>query len=386
MSASEKRGGRGRGLLIATLLFLVVGGAWWAYEEAIGQYFETTENAQVDGDLIRVMAQINGTVVAVLAEETDYVNRGQLLVQLDDTDAQLLVDRQRAALGLAVRETAAEMAAANRAQARVDEQTARLNQSAADLKRRRGLVKQQVISSEELQHAEDEFVANRSATQAAKHELAGIQARTGGVELVDHPRVQAQAVALREALITLHRTKVLAPISGVVARREIGPGQQVAPHNPLFTLVPLERIWVNVNLKENQLANLRIGQPVALVSDLYGDDVEFDGTVAGLTPGTGSLFSLLPPQNATGNWIKIVQRLTVRVSLDAEQLRDYPLPLGVSLAAKLDTHDRDGVMLTRAVAERPSWATDVYLIPQAEIDTTIRQVIQMNLPPTDPQQ
>ncbi|RLA14807.1 MAG: multidrug export protein EmrA, partial [Gammaproteobacteria bacterium] len=156
--------------------------------------------------------------------------------------------------------------------------------------------------------------------------------------------------------------------------------------NPLFTLVPLERIWVNVNLKENQLANLRIGQPVALVSDLYGDDVEFDGTVAGLTPGTGSLFSLLPPQNATGNWIKIVQRLTVRVSLDAEQLRDYPLPLGVSLAAKLDTHDRDGVMLTRAVAERPSWATDVYLIPQAEIDTTIRQVIQMNLPPTDPQQ
>ena len=383
--AESANGGRGRSLLIATLIFVVVGAAWWAYDEFIGQFAETTDNAQVDGDLIRVMAQINGTVVAVLGEETDYVEQGQLLVQLDDTDAQLLVDRQRAALGLAVRETAAEIAAADRAQALIGERQARFNQSAADLKRRRGLVKQQAISAEELQHAEDEFVASRSAMQAVEHELAAIQARVGGVALVDHPRVQTQVTALREALITLHRTKVLAPVSGVVARRDIGPGQQVAPHNPLFSLVPLERVWVNVNFKENQLANLRIGQPVVLVSDLYGDEVEFDGTVAGLTPGTGSLFSLLPPQNATGNWIKIVQRLTVRVLLDAEQLLDYPLPLGVSLAATVDTHDRDGEMLTRAAAERPSWTTDVYQVPQAEIDTTIAQVIRMNRADIKPQ-
>lgn len=383
--AETANGGRGRSLFIATIIFLIVGVAWWAYEAFIGQYAETTDNAQVDGDLIRVMAQISGTVVAVHGEETDYIEQGQLLVQLDDTDAKLQVERQRAALGLAVRETAAEIAAADRAQALISEQKARFNQSAADLKRRRGLVKQQAISAEELQHAEDAFVASRSAMQAVEHELAAIQARVGGVALVDHPRVQAQVTALREALITLHRTKVLAPVSGVVARREIGPGQQVAPHNPLFSLVPLERIWVNVNFKENQLANLRIGQPVTLVSDLYGDEVEFNGTVAGLTPGTGSLFSLLPPQNATGNWIKIVQRLTVRVLLDADQLIDYPLPLGVSLEAKVDTRDREGEMLTRVASERPDWTTDVYEIPQVEIDATIAQVIRVNLPDTKPQ-
>ena len=375
-------GGRRRNLIIATLLFVVIGVAWWAYDEFVGQYWEQTENAQVDGDLIRVMSQINGTVVEVLAEETDFVDQGQLLVRLDDTDARLLVDKRKAELALAVRETAAEIASAEREQAQVNEQKARFNQSAADLTRRRGLIKQQAISSEELQHAEDEFVATRSALRAAEHQLASIQARVGGVGLVNHPRVRAQASALREALITLHRTAVRSPVSGLVARREIGLGQQVAPRNPLFTVVPLERVWVNVNLKENQLANLRIGQSVTLVSDLYGDSVEFDGRVAGLTPGTGSLFSLLPPQNATGNWIKIVQRLTVRVELDLQQLRDHPLPLGVSLDAQLNTHDREGEMLTSVATQRESWSTQVFEVPQAEFDAEIAEVIRANLPPS----
>ena len=375
------KGSRRRSLLIATFLFVLIAVVWWGYEAAIGQYSEQTENAQVDGDLIRVMAQVSGTVVELLTEETDFVEQGQLLALLDDTDARLEVQNKQAALGLAVRNTAAEMAVADRAQARLEEQQARFNQSAADLKRRRGLVKQQVISSEELQHAEDDLIADRSAMQAAQHELASIKALVGGVALVDHPRVRAQAVALRSALIKLHRTRILAPVSGRIARREISPGQQVAQHNPLFTLAPEGRIWVNVNLKENKLANLRIGQPVTFRSDLYADEVEFTGLVAGLTPATGSLFSLLPAQNATGNWIKIVQRLTVRVVIDAQQLAQFPLPLGASLEAAIDTHNRDGEMLTSVVTQRPAWNTDVYQLPEARFDDQIAAVIKENLTP-----
>ena len=384
--AANSNGGRRRNLLIVTVLFLGLGVAWWLYETTVGQFAENTDNAQVDGDLIRVMAQVKGTVINLHAEETDFVAQGQLLAQLDDTDARLQVAREQAALGLAVRETAAEMAVADRTEAQFREQTARFNQSAADLKRRRGLAKQQAISTEELQHAEDELIADRSAMQAAGHAVASINARVGGVEIVDHPRVRAQALALRSALISLHRTRILAPVSGRIARREISPGQQVAQHNPLFTLAPEGRVWVNVNLKENQLANLRIGQPVKLSSDVYGDEVEFEGMVAGLTPATGSLFGLLPAQNATGNWIKIVQRLTVRVVVNAKQLAEFPLPLGASLEATIDTHNRDGEMLTSVTTQRPVWNTNIYQLPETEFDAQIFAVIEENLKQVKPAQ
>lgn len=286
-----------------------------------------------------------------------------------------------AQLALAVRDVVSGVATIEREQAQVANRRALFNQSAANLKRRRGLIKDQAISDEELQHARDEFEAARAALQAAEQQLSTVSATFGGVALTEHPRVMTAAAQLREALIMRYRTQVRAPVSGIIARREIAPGQQVGITNPLLTLVPLERAWVNVNLKESQLANLRVGQPVTMVSDLYGGDVEFNGRVEGLTPGTGSLFSLLPPQNATGNCIKIVQRLSVRVSLDAEQIDSHPLPLGVSLKATINTRDRGGDIITSNTTERTGWRTPVYTLPDVEFDQQIGAVIDANRDP-----
>jgi len=382
MSSDVERplGGRRRRLFLFTLGVLVVAAAWGGWWRVYGQYSEHTENAQVAGNRLTVMPQIVGSVVAVQVDDTDQVRRGDLLVQLDAADAQLAVSTAQAALADAAREVFGLAAQRARAQAAVGLAQSELERTLADLDRRRRLVVRQSISAEEAQHAELNTNTARAAVLVASRQLAVAQAAVGSGPLRGHPRVKLAAANLRDAYLRLERCRILAPADGQVAQRSVQVGQQVTPATRLLDIIPLEAVWVEVNFKEGQLANLRLGQPVRMTTDVYGDGLEFTGRVAGIGAGTGSVFSLLPPQNATGNWIKIVQRVPVRVTIDRDSLAGRPLPLGASVAAVVDTHDRDGAPSTGAVAPGAGrYATDIYADRLPGIDTRVQQQVEAAL-------
>lgn len=380
MEATEQaptRGRRRRRLLLFALVVLVMAAAWAAWWHLHGQYRERTENAQVAGNQLTVMPQVTGTVTAVQADDTDRVRRGDLLVQLDDADARLAVATAEAALADAAREVTTLVADRERAEAAVGLAQAQLDRALADLQRRRGLVVRRSISAEELNHAELDANTARMAVRLARRQLAVAQASLGSGPLREHPRVLQAAARLREAYLQLARCRVLAPADGQVAQRRVQVGQQVSPSSRLLDIVPLDAVWVEVNFKEGQLANLRLGQPVDMTSDLYGDRFAFSGRVSGIGAGTGSVFSLLPPQNATGNWIKIVQRVPVRVAIDRDSLEGRPLPLGASVEAVVDTRSRDGELVTGAPAPADGrYATAVYAERLAAIEASVAQRVQ----------
>lgn len=368
---------RRRRLLLFALIVLVLGVAWSAWWRLHGQYRERTENAQVVGNQLTLMPQITGTVTAVQADDTDRVRRGDLLVHLDDADARLAVATAEAALADAAREVTTLVADRERAAAAVGLAQAQLDRALADLQRRRGLVVRRSISAEELNHAELDANTARVAVRLARRQLAVAQANRGSGPPREHPRVLQAAARLREAYLLLARCRILAPADGQVAQRQVQVGQQVSPSSRLLDIVPLDAVWVEVNFKEGQLANLRLGQPVHMTSDLYGNRFAFSGRVSGIGAGTGSVFSLLPPQNATGNWIKIVQRVPVRVAIDRESLGGRPLPLGASVEAVVDTRDRDGELVTGAPAPADGrYATAVYAERLAAIEASVAQRVQ----------
>jgi membrane fusion protein (multidrug efflux system) len=372
---SKGRPGRRRRRLLLFVALLLVGGvAWAAWWQLSGQFHESTENAQVAGNRLTVMPQITGTVTAVRADDTDHVQRGDLLVQLDDADARLAAAAAEAALAEAVREVTMLVADRGRAAAAVELANARLARANADLERRRGLIVRRSISAEELNHAELAASTARASVEVARRQLAVAQSALGGTPLREHPRLRQAVTGLRRAYLDVERCRVLAPAAGQVAQRSVQVGQQVTPASRLLDVVPLDDVWVDVNFKEGQLANLRIGQAVRLGTDLYGDRVTFTGRVAGIGAGTGSVFSLLPPQNATGNWIKILQRVPVRVSIDRDSLGGRALPLGISVSATVDTQDRSGELVTSAAApDAARYATDVYAERLQDIDARVAQ-------------
>ncbi|HEY0675672.1 MAG TPA: efflux RND transporter periplasmic adaptor subunit [Immundisolibacter sp.] len=382
MSSDVERapGARRRRLFLFTLGVLLVAAAWGGWWRVYGQYREHTENAQVAGNRLTVMPQIAGSVVAVQVDDTDQVRRGALLVQLDESDAQLAVSTAQAALADAAREVFGLATQRERAQAAVALAQSELERTLADLDRRRRLVVRQSISAEEAQHAELNANTARAAVRVASRQLAVAQAAVGSGPLNGHPRVKLAAARLRDAYLHLERCRILAPADGQVAQRSVQVGQQVTPATRLLDIIPLDAVWVDVNFKEGQLANLRLGQPVRMTTDVYGDDLEFTGRVAGIGAGTGSVFSLLPPQNATGNWIKIVQRVPVRVTIDRDSLGGRPLPLGASVTAVVDTHDRDGAPSTGAAAPGAGrYATDIYADRLPGIDTRVQQQVEAAL-------
>ena len=320
------------------------------------------------------MPQTSGTVVAIYGDTTQAVTEGQLLVQLDDSDARLQLDAAEAALASAVREVRGLYATSHgnlpllaqrradlaRAQAELASSDAALAQAESEYNRRVELSKQNFVSPENVQIALTARDAARAQHEAATHAVqassAAIEqtmdqasvsrARVDNTSLENHPEVRAAAVRVREAALTLARTRVLAPVSGQVARRSVQIGERVALGASLLAIVPLDKVWLDANFKETELRDVRIGQAVALTSDFYGNSFVFHGKVLGLVPGTGSAFSLLPAQNATGNWVKIVQRVPVRIAFDAKELQSHPLRIGLSMDATIDTHDRSGAVLT----------------------------------------
>lgn len=328
---------RKRQLTILALIFAVAGLAWVIHWYIHGRTHESTDDAYVAGNLIRITPRVSGTVVAVLADDTDHVKQGQPLVKLDDTDARLALDKAEATLGETVRRISQTFEARAQQAANVAVKQRNLEQAEADLARREKAVAVEAVSREETEHALAARDKAKSELQLAQAQLAASNAAVVGTTVETHPAVKQAEAQLREAWLTLQRCEISAPENGQIAKRSVQVGQQVAPGMSLMALVPMNQLWVEANFKEDQLRGMTIGQPVLLTSDLYGSGVTLHGTVVGLSPGTGSVFSLLPAQNASGNWIKIIQRLPVRIALDPKDLAEHPLRVGLSMRVEVDT-------------------------------------------------
>ncbi|MDE2279088.1 MAG: efflux RND transporter periplasmic adaptor subunit [Xanthomonadaceae bacterium] len=369
---------RRRALLIVTAVFVLAALAWFLLWTFVFSLRESTDNAYVGGNLVGISAQVPGTVIAVLADDTQHVDAGQPLVKLDPTDADVRLRQARSALALAVRQVRGQTDTANSADAAVAARRIELSKAEADLKRHLPLVAAQAESPEVVQHLRDAVAAAQAALDAAQAQAQAAHAAIAGTDIADNPAVQQARANFRAAWIAAQRNTIVAPVSGYVAQRSVQLGNSVAPGQPLMSVVPLHHLWVDANFKENQLRHIRIGQPATLTTDLYGDKVTYHGKVIGLGAGTGSVFSLLPAQNATGNWIKVVQRVPVRIALNDKELDRHPLRVGLSADVTVDIRDDHGQTLASGPAQ-PAAVTSVYDGIASQADAEADKVIRANL-------
>ena len=375
-------------LAIACLLGALGYGLYWFF---FARFHVDTDNAYVQGNVVQITSQVAGTVVAIDADDTDQVKAGQSLVRLDPVDARVALDQAAAQLAQTVREVRATYATNKALAATIAARQADVARSetdsqrwSADFGRRQGLVDGGAVSVEELQHLRTAIANARSAQAAAsaglseaREQLAKNETMTEGTSVETHPRVLAAAAKYREAWLAFKRSDIAAPVAGTVARRSVQVGQRIASGVPMMAIVPLDQLWVDANFKESQLSSLRVGQPATLTADVYGQRIEYRGQIAGLGAGTGSAFSLLPAQNATGNWIKIVQRVPVRIVLDSKALAEHPLRVGLSMEVRVDVHDQSGAAVTAA---RPNVAsTGIFSELDQGADERVNAIVSANL-------
>lgn len=392
--AHAARQARRRGLGLIALVALLAAAAWGLWHGLAGRHQQHTDNAYVAGHVVQVTPQVAGTVVAVHAEDTDTVRAGQALVQLDAADARLALARAEAELARTVREVRGRFASGGALQAQVAQRSAELARAQAeqaraqdDVDRRRPLVEGGAVAGEEFQHAQAQLAAARAGVAAAqaalgtaREQLAAHLEPLRGLQVPQHPAVLQAAAQVREAWLGTQRTTLLAPVAGQVARRSVQLGQRVQPGAALMTVVPLDALWVDANFKESQLAELRVGQSATLYADVHGKRQAYQGRVAGLGAGTGAAFALLPAQNATGNWIKIVQRVPVRIALDAAELAAHPLRIGLSMDVTVDTRSPGSAPVAGA-APPPVARTQVFEAQEAQADAAVARILQAHLGP-----
>lgn len=374
----NKNGKRKSTLLLLTLLFVIIAVAYGMYWFLVLRHYEETDDAYVAGNQVQIMAQVSGSVTKVWADNTDFVQEGDVLVTLDPTDAKQAFERAKTQLASSVRQTRQLMINSQQLQANIDLKKTALSQAQSDLNRRIPLGTANLIGREELQHARDAVASAQAELNVAIQQYNANQAMVLGTQLENQPAVKQAATEVRNAWLDLERTKIVSPMTGYVSRRSVQPGAQISPTTPLMAVVPATDLWVDANFKETQVAHMRIGQPVTVTSDIYGDEVKYKGTVIGLDMGTGSAFSLLPAQNATGNWIKVVQRLPVRISLDKKQLEEHPLRIGLSMLANVDTSNREGQMLANKVRKSPVYESNAREISLDPVNKLINDIVQAN--------
>ena len=332
-----RNGGKaGRSALLKTLFILaVIGGLCAVWLHFFSRPFERRDDSYAAGYQIRVSARTSGRVSEIFVESTEEVEAGELLVRLDPTDAALALERAGNELAQAVREINSLKAQRGRLLAVIEARERELALSEAEYKRRQGLKAGTSVTAEELERYLNQASISRANLEAARRDLEVTERLLGPSGVFDHPKVGLARANLKAAWLSLKRCEVRSPASGVVARRSVQVGVQVDPSVPLMAVVPSDQVWVEANLKESQLGRVRLGQKVTVSSDMYGGDRVYRGVVAGLSPGTGSVFSLLPPENATGNWIKVVQRVPARIVIEPSDLRAAPLILGLSMRTKI---------------------------------------------------
>ena len=377
--AGVSRGKRRRILLLIAAAFILIGLIWLALWHFVFSLRQVTDDAYVHGNMVTVAAQVPGTVTAVLADDTDRVLAGHPLVRLDPTDADLNLARARHALAQAVRQVRGQTDTAAQLDAVIAARRAELAQAQSTLNRQLPLLAQRAVSPQKITELRAAVATTRAALTAAERQAAAARAAVAGTDILRNPTVLAARDAFIAAWIAVQRDTVPAPVSGYVAQRTVQVGSRIQPGQPLMMVIPLHQLWVDANFKETQLAGLRIGQPATIVSDVYGSGVVFHGRVEGLSPGTGAAFALLPPQNASGNWIKVVQRVPVRISLDKAELARHPLRIGLSTTVTVRTSNRSGPMLAATPPSRPVSSTGVFSYPLAQADAEAAQVIRANL-------
>ncbi len=355
-----KNGKRGKILSIIALAFAAIGISYGAYYYLYAQFHEETDDAYVGGNLVYINSVVSGTVVAIGADDNQPVKAGQPLVRLDHADSVVALADAEARLGETVRQIRQQFRAVDEAAAVVEQRKTDLARAADDLARRTPLAGTDSESGEDLAHARQAVAAAKDALNVAQKQLASAKTAVDGTTLRQHPSLLRARAAYLQAWLATQRNDIPAPVDGVVARRSVQVGQRIAPGTSLMAVVPLSGVWVDANVKEPQLFNIRIGQSATVAADVYGRHVEYHGKVAGISAGTGGAFSLLPPQNATGNWIKVVQRVPVRIALDQGEVKDHPLRVGMSTAVNIDTHDRGGSVLTALALPDASLDTPVY--------------------------
>ena len=348
---------RRKALLGATLAFLLIGVAAVLYYMLVLSQEEETDNAYIGGNLVMLTSQVTGNVQEIRADETQLVNAGAEVIKLDAVDADVTLRQAQARLGAIVLQLREKYANAVQYEAVLQQRKLSLKKAEDDLARRAPLGDDHTLSAEEVTHAKQAVDDAKAALNVAVEQVKTAQAALGGTTLAQHPAVLAAKEDFVQAWLAARRNAILAPVSGYVAKRSVQVGAHVSPGMALLSIVPLDQLWVDANFKESELQNIRIGQPVTVEADIYGGKVTYHGNVVGLSAGTGSAFSLLPAQNASGNWIKVVQRLPVRIALDSKELAEHPLRLGLSATVTVDTHRRDGAVLGAAMPSVPVYAT-----------------------------
>jgi membrane fusion protein (multidrug efflux system) len=305
------------------------------------------------------------------------VTQGQALIELDPADAKVRVAAAEADLARAVRQVRGLYAQADQLRAQVSARSIELKQAEDDYARRATLVSDGAVSGEEIAHSRDAITRVKSALEGARQQLDATTTQIEGTTVATHPEVLAAAARYHDAALALRRSSIAAPIKGVVAKRSVQLGQRIAPGTPLMAIVPLDDVWVDANFKEEQLRDVRVGQPVTVRADLYGGDAEYRGKVVGVSAGSGSAFALLPAQNASGNWIKVVQRLPVRIALDPRDLKQHPLRVGLSMSVDIDVHDTSGALVAGELRAVPN-AVQKSAGDDPSIDERVADIIRLN--------
>ena len=361
-------------LLVGVILIAAI--AYGLYYFLVARFYEDTDDAYVNGNVVQITPQVTGTVIAVNADDTQTVKAGDPLVVLDGADARVSLQQAEANLAQTVRQVRGMFVNNDQYQAQIAQRQADLSRAQDDLRRRLTIAQTGAVSQEEISHARDTVKAAQAALDAAVQQLASSRALTSNTTVATHPNVLAAAAKVRDAYLNNARNTLPAPVTGYVAKRSVQVGQRVAPGTPLMAIVPLGSVWVDANFKEVQLKHMRIGQPVELTADVYGSSVVYHGKVVGFSAGTGSAFSLLPAQNATGNWIKVVQRLPVRIELDQKELQAHPLRIGLSMQADVEVKNDNGTQLS--TAQNTVYQTNVFDKYGAEADAEIARIIAEN--------
>ena len=341
-----RRRARKVAFLVLTCVVVVGAGVWAVHWVLVNRGFQRTDDAYVSTDLVQITSQIPGTVLAVNVRDTQTVRRGELLVALDPADAQIALASAEAQLAREVRSVRGLFAQRDGLRAQIVQRESDLSRAQSDLDRRQNLLADGAVSGEELSHARDAVAVAHAALDGAREQLNATEAQIQGTTIETHPEVLSAEASVRNAALALRRTQLRAPVDGVISQKVVQVGERIAAGAPLMVVVPLQGAWVDANFKEGQLRDMRIGQPVTLTADLYGGSVTYHGTLAGLAAGSGSAFALLPAQNASGNWIKIVQRVPVRIALDPSQLQTHPLRVGLSMDARVNVSDTSGPLMS----------------------------------------
>ena len=377
-SSNNKSQQRKKGLSIFILLLLLISIGSAAYWYFFIKGFEETEDAYVSGNQVMVSAQVAGNISKINVDNMDPVQAGDVLLELDDTNAKLSFEQAKSNLANAVRQISQLNYTVKQLKSAVRANEITLAQVQGNLNRRVQLVKDGAIDKESFQHAKEAVELAKANLTTSQNQLGANQALLLDGPLSEQPQIQSAVSNLKQAWLNLERTKIRSPIKGYVARRNAQVGQAVSVGGALMAVVTTDQMWLDANFKETQLTHMRIGQPVEIHFDLYGKDKTFNGKVVGIEMGTGSAFSLLPTQNATGNWIKVVQRVPVRIQLDPQQLAENPLRIGLSATVKVNVSDSKGETLRDQAPATTLYSTNVLQYDESAVNNLIESIIRDN--------